>query len=281
MKKLLSCIGAWIMCAAMLSGCGSKENTIQTGNASDAETTASMEEEISYQKKRVVYYPIDGESYIREDYEYYDGGYYKNVYFDDGTLFGCTEYKNDIMIKSTTYGKDGLIFSVSEYDESEFNNMIKNSSYDNERLSFEFIYDYQFNDDRTEALETVTTIFYDPDTGEKIEGSELDIDFKYIQKYEYDEAGRIIHECEYNKDTGSVTYEYYYEYDDNGNEILQKSEDAIITSEYDNSNNLIHMHNSNGNRDIYYDYDEYGRQIGWTFYDADGNETSHCVVEYE
>lgn len=287
MRKFLSCVFTFSICVAMLSACGTQEDTAQAEAILNSETTAAeteSEPEINYQKKRLVYYPADGDSYVAEEYEYNNDGYNKKMYFSNGILFSYIEYKDDIMIKSTDYDKDGSIFIVSEYDESEFNNTIKISFYDdNQKISSENLYDYEFNDDRTEAVETMTMILYDSDTGEKMEGIGLDIKFTYIQKYDYDESGRIIYKYEYNKDTETVMYEYYYEYDDNGNEILRKDEDSVITSEYDENNNLIHRHYSrnSGDSDVYYDYDEYGRQIGWTVYDENGNETSHSVVEYE
>ena len=97
----------------------------------------------------------------------------------------------------------------------------------------------------------------------------------------------MIHEYDYYADSDSIYSEYFYEYDDNGNCITKKSGYDTQTYEYDDNNNLIYEHYDYSYGDygfgyeISYDYDEYGRQIGWTDYDTDGNETSHSVVEYE
>lgn len=300
MKKTLLCICALSVCVAMLSACGTQEDTAQGETTLSSETTASVAEtsavteadtestteetepepEISYQKKRAITYPADSDSYIAEEYEYGDDGYYKETHYNsDGNISYCEEYKNDIMIKNTSY-YNGILNSITEYDESRINYIIKISYYnDNEELRDEMFWDYQFNEDQTEALVTSTSIQYNQDTGESSEFGPFY--YKYI--YEYDEAGYIIHEYHYNEELDQISSEEYYEYDDNGNNTMYNFANlSFFTYEYDNNNNLIHYNYSSNNNssDTYYDYDEYGRQIGWTVYDADGNETSHSVVEY-
>lgn len=322
----------------------SAENASETTQTEvDTETTTEETEpevEISYQKIREITYPADGDSYVSKEYEYGDNNYYKETaYLYDGTIltyteqeygndgyykvtnynyFGhrttCTEYKNGIKIKETEYlGEDLAAGYIYEYDESELNYITKSSHFDNreqeviqdnyeEYKSSESIHDYQFNDDRTEAIVTITTTstFKNSDRIDKVVVT-------YIQKYEYDELGRVIHEWGYYTTSEGIDDEYYYtydntgnrlitkkggfsttiyEYDDNGNMTMEKDDYALITCEYDDSNNLTYKHEEYGSSessiyDTYYEYDEYGRQIGYTNYDVNGNETSHTVVEYE
>ena len=304
MKKILSCICALSVCGAMLSACGTQESTTQTGTVSNSETTSSTEnvsetiaaeadtestteeteaaEEINYQKKRVIYYPVDGDSYVFREYEYGDGNYINETVYDSvGNISRLNEYKNDILVKITSYS-DGVIRTIEELDESEINYLTKMLQYnENQELVGETFWDYQFNDDRTEALETCTTIFYNPDTGERDE-----YEPQYCtHTYEYDATGHLIHTYYYDEISDYTSVGEYYEYDDNENRIMYNFADAAIyTYEYDENNNLIYEHYDNVtygySNDTYYDYDEYGRQIGWTVYDADGNEKSHSVVEY-
>lgn len=303
MKKILSCLCALTVCVAMLSACGTRESTTQTGTASNSETTSSAEveseataseadtestteeteaeEEINYQKKRVVTYPVDGESYVSHEYEYGDDGYYKEIrYNSDGNISFFNEYKSDILVNYTMY-YNGFVKSVTEYDESKINYITKMSQYydDSQELMDDMFWDYQFNEDQTEALVTSTMVYYNwADTGEMYEPDPS----YYIYKCEYDEDGHIIHKYNYDEELDQISSEYYYEYDDNGNIVMENTLNIFIaTYEYDD-NNLIHYNSSSSNSssDTYYDYDEYGRQIGWTEYDADGNEKSHSVVEY-
>lgn len=363
MRKIIFGICAFILCTAMLSGCNANESGSKTETVSNSETTVSAEntsatvsstsepvsettveeteaeEQINYQKKRVITYPAEGDSYVSIEYEYGDNDYYKETeYLNDGTILNyteyeyeddgyykvtdysyygnmltCTEYKNGIKIKKTDYlGEDLAAGYIYEYDESELNYITKNSHFDNreqevirdnykEYASSDSVHDYQFNDDRTEAVVTITT------TSTFKNSDEIDkAVVTYIQKYEYDELGRVIHEWGYYTHSEGIDNEYYYtydnngnrlitmdgilattyEYDDNGNMTTEKSEHSLITYEYDDNNNLTYKHEEytytsfESSYDTYYEYDEYGRQTGWTVYDADENETSHAVVEY-
>ena len=318
----------------------SAEETSETSDANKADQKSTTEEaepepEINYQKKRVVTYPAEGSSYVSIEYEYGDNDYYKETnYLNDGTvtsyieyeygddgyskvteriidLLICTEYKNNIKIKETECNAVDLAAGrIKEYDESELNYVIKSSYFDNreqevfsdnykEYKSTESTHDYKFNDDFTEAVVTITT------TSAFKNLDEIDeVVVTYIQKYEYDELGRVIHEWGYYTHSSEDIFgEYYYTYDNNGNRlitmdgilsktyeydehgnmIMEKNDYSTKTYEYDDNNNLIHYNYSSdkSSSDTYYDYDEYGRQIGWTEYDEDGNETSHSVVEYE
>lgn len=317
--------------------------TISSTSEPVSETTVEETEaevQVSYQKIREITYPAESDSYVSKEYEYGNNGYYKETeYLSDGTtsayieyeygddgyyktmnysyygnMLTCTEYKNDIKIKKTEYlGEDLAAGNIYEYDESELNYITKSSHFDNreqkvirdnykEYRSSESIYNYQFNDNRTEAVATITTTSTFKNSDEIDEAV-----VTYIQKYEYDELGRVIHEWGYYTHSEVIQDEYYYtyddngnrlitmdvilattyEYDDNGNMTMEKSEHSLITYEYDDNNNLIYKHEDynytsfKNSYDSYYEYDEYGRQIGWTVYDADGNETSHTVVEYE
>ena len=303
MRKNFFGICAFILCAAMLSGCNANESGSKTETVSNSETTVSAEntsatvsstsepvsettveeteaeEQINYQKKRVITYPADGDSYVSKEYEYEDDCCYKETsYNSDGSLYERYEYKNNIIIKTDGYYTGKL--TSTEYDGTKMENIIKISQYnENQELTCDFIYDYQFNDDFTEAVVNNSTVYYNSD----IEG----VPITDIHKYEYDEKGRIIHKYYYSIDDSDATYgERYYEYDDNGNMTKETFGDLYIyTYEYDDNDNLIHRYctsqtdETKHDYDYYYDYDEYGRQIGWTYEDENG--TSKSVVEYD
>lgn len=302
MRKKFFSICAFILCTAMLSSCNANESGSKTETVSNSETTISaentsatvsstnepvlettveeteVEEQINYQKKRVITYPADGGSYVSKEYEYEDDCCYKETsYNSDGSLYGRYEYKNDIIIKSELY-YNGFIKSSTEYDGTKMENIVKISQYnDNQELIYDMIFDYQFNDDFTEALETTSTIYYETDFTSEPQ--------TYVHKYEYEAESRIIHKYNYLIDEpDSMFGEQYYEYDDNGNMTKETFESLYsYTREYDDNGNMTkETYETNSSYRIsIYEYDEYGRQIGWTEYDADGNETSHTVVEYD
>lgn len=307
MKKTIFSICSLIICAAMLSGCGAEKSNGKTEVTSNPETTASTEnasettsltseiisettveeteaeEQINYQKKRVITCPADGDSYVSYEYEYIDDNNYKETsLYSDGNIGSISEYKNDFLVKYTLY-RDGRIVFINENDESELNYLIQQSFYDdNQELSSDSFYDYQFNNDRTEALATVKGTYYNyADTGEKKELEDVYI----VYKYEYDEAGHIVHKYSYAKDNPENISETYYEYDTNGNMISETLGDIRIYKYEYEDNNLIHSYSirtedtTKHEYDYYYDYDEYGRQIGWTYEDENG--VSKSVVEYD
>ena len=265
MRKIFFGICAVILCAAMLSGCNTNESGSKTEPVSNSETTISAENasetttedtepkvQISYRKIREINYPSEGDSYVSKKYEYEDDCCYKEtIYRHNGNLAACFEYKNNIIVKAEF---DSIGFST-EYDGTKMENIIKTTNYNGNQKKDETVYDYQFNDDFTEAYVTASSILY-------YETDYTPEPLTYVYKYEYDEKGNIIHKYYYNANDPDTMYDdIYYEYDDNGNITKEKN---IYTSFY-----------------VIYEYDEYNRQIGWTNYDTDGNETSHAVVEYE
>lgn len=266
-------ICAFILCTAMLSGCNANESGSKTEPVSNSETTISAENasettqtevdtettteetepkvQISYRKIREINYPSEGDSYVAKKYEYKDDCCYKEtIYRPNGNLAACFEYKNNIIVKAE-FDSIGL---STEYDGTKMENIIKITNYKGDQKKDETVYDYQFNDDFTEAYVTASSIlYYETDYNPE--------PLTYVFKYEYDEKGNIIHKYNYHtNDPDTIYNDIYYEYDDNGNITKKKNIDTSY---------------------VIYEYDEYNRQIGWTDYDADGNETSHAVVEYE
>lgn len=264
MRKNFFGICAFILCISMLSGCnanesGSKTETVSAENASettqtevDTETTTEETEpkvQISYRKIREINYPSEGDSYVAKKYEYKDDCCYKEtIYRPNGNLAACFEYKNNIIVKAE-FDSIGL---STEYDGTKMENIIKITNYKGDQKKDETVYDYQFNDDFTEAYVTASSILY-------YETDYTPEPLTYVYKYEYDEKGNIIHKYNYNTNDPDTIYDDIYEYDDNGNMTMKKSDNSLIT----------------------YEYDEYNRQISWTAYDIDGNKTNHAVVEYE
>lgn len=214
-------------------------------------------------------------------YEYDSAGnQISETYYDDaGNVFSQIkdEYdSNGNIIKTTGCTADGSILEETGYEYDDAGNMTKQIFYS--------------ADENTNDAWSWSEFEYNT-AGDVIKETDYDENGVVIiyDEYEYDQKGNLIRESIHNKNTGH--YEYEYEYDSNKNLTKKTSYEGDRNllgweeSKYDRNGNKIKYikYSADGNADYQeeYQYDGVGNKVEYTAYDGTGNKSEWSKYEYD
>ena len=204
------------------------------------------------------------------------------------------QIENDSPEKWYDYDENGKLIHL--YDSTGYEETIE---YDNEGLKTHAVssngIEYWFETDIENNKQTYSSDEYNCNISGQIKtyiNKKYGWTFSYngnqmiYQKFDnieiqYNKYGQKIYYKEIYKNS-SLTFEEWYEYDDNHNLIsYRNSDNLIIWYEYDKNGNLIHTKNSKNDESFYfYEYDENGNKIychhsddfeEWFEYDENSN----------
>jgi hypothetical protein len=264
----------------------SSSETVTTAETATEEesTTEAVEMQTIYALSKITYYDGDGNLSCYEVFELDDNGnaITETWYDEEGEKSYIYSYEYDAQgnqIKSYSTTDDGSVMCwISEYDSA--GTLTHYAGYLDDVLSGERYFDSYGNE--------TNYINYDDDDGS--------FSYEIITNNEYDDDGKLISITSHFSDEPDLITEYIeYEYDDNGNCVLETSynyDNTIFSSterEYDEAGNLLSVTDldySDGSVEeeysstTQYSYDSNGNQIGYATYYLDGRAGSSCEYEY-
>lgn len=217
-----------------------------------------------------------------------DSFVWEDIYDDEGFLVRYNHIENGELLSYTLYeyDKDGNKIGEKDYDDGklfseykrefdEYGNLVCITNYDESgNISYRYEYEYEYNDDG----KPVSCVYYSDGNRDGYREYKYYEDGTLKTETYSNTDGEFSSTTEYNKDGKEIRYtsyydygddyteasEYTYEYDENGNLVLEKSYldgdiEHMYKYEYDKNNNLIREDECDysGETVRYYTYEDY------------------------
>lgn len=236
-----------------------------------------------------------------EDIKSESGGVEKNKltktqfeYSPDGNLVSVAQMSYDDRgnkIGIDFYDRNGKLIESEKRKYDDNDNMIEKASYDAEGKLI-VVLTRTFDENNKLISEVKTDDFnaqyeYDSNGNCSVKYySRWGLDSRY--KYKYDNENRkIIEEFYDSLNSKKPLVVTKYEYDDNGNLILESTDLSYIKREYNSNGDLVSQstHRTDGSVEpgtiaIFNEYDDMGRNIKETHFDHKGNVISYFIYEF-